>query len=121
MNRIKRKKPLLSIEQICEMNGVKYDTSHPSDYVEIINDDGESLRIDSSFNLFSNNYNVYVLCSNITSELFNGTVDDKNYKDQLTYKNCLKSSNKLNCSYKSYSPLFSNDLCKLTININIAA
>lgn len=53
MKRAKREKPLLSMEQICEMNGVKYDTSRPSDYVEIINDDGESLRIDSSFNLFS--------------------------------------------------------------------
>lgn len=50
--RIKRKKPLLSMEQICEMNGVKYDTSRPSDYIEIINDDGKSLKIDSSFNIF---------------------------------------------------------------------
>lgn len=53
MNRVKREKPLLTIEQICEMNGVKYDTSHSSDHVEIINDDGEILKIDSSYNLFS--------------------------------------------------------------------
>ena len=50
--RIKRKKPLLLMEQICEMNGVKYDTSRSSDHIEITNDDGESLRIDSSFNIF---------------------------------------------------------------------
>ncbi|MCM1009132.1 MAG: hypothetical protein NC485_14685 [Ruminococcus flavefaciens] len=50
--RIKREKPLLSMEQICEMNGIKYDTSCSSDHIEIINDDGESLKVDSSFNIF---------------------------------------------------------------------
>ncbi len=53
MQRTKRKNPLLSIEQICEMNGFEYDTSHSTDHIEVVNDDGESLKIDSSFNLFS--------------------------------------------------------------------
>jgi hypothetical protein len=50
--RVKRNQPLLSMKEICEMNGIKYDTSRSSDHIEIINDDGESLKIDSSFNLF---------------------------------------------------------------------
>lgn len=50
--RMKREKTLLSMEQICEMTGVKYDTSRSFDHIEIINDDSESLKIDSSFNIF---------------------------------------------------------------------
>lgn len=110
------------MEQICEMNGVKYDTSHSSDHIEIINDDGESLRIDSSFNLFSDyHFNFYVICPQIISSSFKSHVNEHNFKNQIIYKNKSELSCKLNCSYKSSNSLLSNKLYKTMTNINIAA
>jgi hypothetical protein len=54
VNNIKRKrdKPLYSVEEICKMNGVNYDTSHPSDCIMVKDSDGKIYKIDSSFNIF---------------------------------------------------------------------
>lgn len=50
--RCKRDKPLYSIEEICKMNGVNYDTSQPSDCIMVKDSDGKVYKIDSSFNIF---------------------------------------------------------------------
>lgn len=50
-NRVRRDAPLHTIEDICDMNGVEYDTTHPSQSVPV-DIDGETVHLTKNDNLF---------------------------------------------------------------------
>lgn len=54
MKRVRREKPLHTLKEIFAQNGIKYDTSSPSSYIDVVDEDGNCLQIDASFNLFDN-------------------------------------------------------------------
>ena len=60
MERIRRKTPLYTMEEICKMNGVEYDTTHSSNGVKI-NDDKENnmYAINNKFEIGEQCYSVY--------------------------------------------------------------
>lgn len=53
MNRIRREKPLYTMEEICEINGVEYDISQSSDSIKIIIN-GKVIEFNKNDNLFEN-------------------------------------------------------------------
>lgn len=53
MNRIRREKPLYTMKEICEINGVEYDISQSSDGIKIIIN-GKVIEFNKNNNLFEN-------------------------------------------------------------------
>lgn len=103
MKRTRREKPLYTMEEICKMNGVEYDTTSSTDTIKII-DSNNIIEIDSSFNLFESNYKTtYILSLNnsLTLSKRNITWEDCNKKVDYNYKKGSDISGKIICTYKT--------------------
>lgn len=111
MRRVRREKPLFTMEEICKMNGVEYDTTHSSNSVKVRDSVNNLIDIDASFNIFDNNYKTIFEFSseNIFTSLKTEIIFN-DYNKTVDYKKETDISGKIKCSYKSVLNKFDNSL-----------
>lgn len=122
MKRTRRKEPLMSIKEILNKNGVAYDDTVPSEFIDIITSGGDTVKVGRDFNLFEKCFREYFDISlKIDSSNTDRISRENSYKNEKMYTNLTGQTQSISCKVDYSYNKTTNCLNSNLISLKIAA